>query len=110
MMIYKNEIYDDEIKAVKNLCENLTKWKNPKNQTDELISEIHFDAQGLENDSKNYSKDFWDIDYSDILNEYKIFNIKELVDFKWVNDYCLKWLDKNSEAAKNKYGILKGGI
>ena len=105
-----NNLTEREIlKEVKILCDDLIKWRlSPDNQTYHLIFEIHHNAQALEDDKNNY-KQFSQINFNEILSKYDEFKIDEITNFKWVNDYCLKYLYYYSEA-NLKFDITNGGI
>ena len=108
-MNYIIESEKEILEEVKILCEDLIKWRqSPDNQTYCLIFEIHHNAQALEDDKNNY-KYFSQIDFNEVLSKYDEFKIDEITNFKWVNDYCLKYLYYYSEA-NLKFDITNGGI
>lgn len=97
------------INEMKALCEDLILWRaSPENQNYKLIFNIYHNAQALEDDKKSY-KNFNKINFNDILEKYNEFSIENLSNFKWVNQYCLKYLYYYSDA-NLKFDITNGGI
>jgi|GEM_PF-4435721 len=82
----------------KRLCEDLRLFKQDKKyQTYERISEIHSNTYFLWFENKNNNNDFKKINLTDILNEYPEFTLNELLSYDFCNNYCKKYVDKDSE-------------
>lgn len=97
------------LNQVENLCYNLTLWKQDKNyQTGERMYDIQSDLDGIKSESLFY-RPFWTIDFNKVFKKYPEFNILKLLDYNFINKYCIKYLIDGSEADV-KFHIKKGGI